>query len=218
MREVEKRRFRFSVGSLMILVAACALLLVPFVWVARQTALLQAERAMADAERARALAVAAETRAVAEQALYRAEVQLAESRIASEAGSSTGQRAKRTAAPSDGAGLWAGLAVNHSVVQRGATNELIVEFTLVNDAERPLDPKITDSRIIIDGVVAGDSGLIFGNGPPARREPLAPGGHLQFTCALGRYVPAPGVHQLVWEGAGFRSPKLTIRVLPEKTP
>ena len=51
-RAIEMRRFRFTVRSLMIAVAVCALLLVPVIWVAQQTALVRAERMRAiDAER-----------------------------------------------------------------------------------------------------------------------------------------------------------------------
>ena len=66
----ERRRFRLSVRSLMIAVAVCALVLVPVIWVARQTALLRAEQMRAiDAER--------RARAEAEQAQYVAQVRAA---------------------------------------------------------------------------------------------------------------------------------------------
>src|SRR5271157_6373034 len=61
----EKRRFRFSVRFLMIVVALCAILLAPIVWEYRQNqrlvlaemrAMQEADRARAEAERARYVA------------------------------------------------------------------------------------------------------------------------------------------------------------------
>src|SRR4051794_49954 len=62
----KQRRFRLSIRSLMIAVAVSAVALVPFLWVARQTALLRAQamraldaerRARAEAERSRYVAL-----------------------------------------------------------------------------------------------------------------------------------------------------------------
>src|SRR4051812_41896433 len=66
MQAAQQRRFHLSLRSLMIFVAACALLLVPVIWVAQQTALLRAEHMRAsDAER-RARAGAARAQYVAQ--------------------------------------------------------------------------------------------------------------------------------------------------------
>jgi hypothetical protein len=94
---------------------------------------------------------------------------------------------------------------------------LIVEFTLVNDGEATIDPKIGASRIVVNGTELEDSGLILGNGPrDARFDALPPGDNLRFVYALGDHFKEPGVYRVSWQGASFRSPEVEFRVLLEK--
>src|SRR3954471_5290452 len=74
MEAVGRRRFRVSVRSLIIAVAVSALALVPFLWVARQTALVRAQEL-------RALAAERMARAEAERARYVAQVQAAQAQF-----------------------------------------------------------------------------------------------------------------------------------------
>ena len=114
-------------------------------------------------------------------------------------------------------GLWAALTANHAVFRRGETNGLNVEFTLVNDGGVTVDPKIGESRIVVNGEELADSGLILGNGPrDARFAALPPGDYLRFSYALGDHFKEPGVYRVSWRGADFRSPEVVFRVLGGK--
>src|SRR5262249_54659957 len=92
-----------------------------------------------------------------------------------------------------------------------------ITFTLVNDGNQVIDPKIPSARIVVNGKPLPDSGLIFGNGPrDARFTALPPGDHLLFGYALGSHFKKPGVYRVHWEGEGFRSPEVVFRVLPKQ--
>ena len=167
MEAVGRRRFRVSVRSLMIAVAVSAMALVPFLWVARQTALVRAQRC------GRGGGTHGEGRGGAVQ--YVAQVQAAQAQLGVEAAGPPARPEAGTTAEDRG-GLWAALAVNHAAFRRGEAKGLYVEFTLVNDGDAPVDPKVGESRIVVDGVELADSGLILGNGPrDARFAALPPG-------------------------------------------
>src|SRR4051812_4594898 len=209
MEAVGRRRFRVSVRSLIIAVAASALALVPFLWVARQTALVRAQAL-------RALEAERMARTEAERSRYVAQVQAAQAQLGEEAaGPSARPEAGSTVA--NRGGLWAALAVNHAAFRRGEAEGLYVEFTLVNDGEATVDPKLGESRIVVDGAELADSGLILGNGPrDARFTALRPGKQLRFGHALGDHFREPGIYRVSWRGAGFRSPEVVVRVLPDE--
>jgi hypothetical protein len=209
MKPTEQRRFRSSIRSLMIAVVVCALLFVPFIWSARQNALLRsAQMQAALAERSANLEL--------ERALYAAQIQSAHAQFASKAKGVADRPEGELPAPKGG-GLWAALGVNHVVFRRGEVKRLNVEFTLVNDGEVTIDPKIAESRIVVNGKELADSGLILGNGPrDARFTALPPGDHLQFGYALGDDFQEPGLYRVSWRGASFQSPEVVFRVLPDK--
>ena len=129
-------------------------------------------------------------RAEAERARYLAQVQLAHVALR-EATATSETRGK----------LWAALSVNHPVFRQAETKALNIEFTLVNDGDAVLDPKIGDSKIIINGKELADSGFILSNGPrDARFDALPPGDHLRFGYALGDHFLEPGVYRVSWRG------------------
>jgi hypothetical protein len=202
----EPRRSRRSVRSLMIAVAVAAFLLTPLAWVARQNAFLRYQQMRAiEAER--------RARVEADQARYAAQLQAAQAQLAAKAGDQPGEG---STVPKRG-GLWAALGVSHAVFGRGELGGLNVEFTLVNDGETTVDPKVGASRIVVNGVELADSGLILGNGPrDARFSALPPGEHLRFGYALGDHFKEPGVYRVSWRGEDFRSPEVVFRVLPGK--
>ena len=205
----EARRFRFSIRSLMITVAVCALLLIPVIWVTRQNALLQIERMRAVEAEQRARAEAAQAQSLAR---FHAAQVLSVSKAVNPADSSEKGLPVR-----ERGGLWAALGVNHVVFHLGEMEGLNVEFTLVNDGEVTMDPKIGESRIVVNGKELADSGLILGNGPrDARFAALPPGQCLRFSYSLGDYFKEPGIYRVSWRGANFRSPEVVFRVLPEK--
>jgi hypothetical protein len=205
--EIARRRFRFSIRSLMIAVLVCAFLLTPIAWLVRQNALLRAEQLRAAAYRQRAVVLGERARA--------------EFLARTRAGNSTREPANAEGAPDPRTerGLWAGLAVNHAVFPSGETSAMQLEFTLTNDGDRTLDPQIGQSRIIINGEELSDPGLLFNNGPrDSRFRALPPGATLQFAYALGSHFEKPGVYRVWWRGEQFRSPEVVFRVLTDEGP
>ncbi len=176
----------------MVAVAFCAFLLALAVWNLRQLEALRRERI--HAEHARALA---EERAVA----------LARSAQAS---------AKLTTPDQKNVGsLWAGLTVNHPIFRAAQTKDLRIEFTLANDGDQVIDPKIQESRIVINGKELSDSGTILSRVQKgARFSALPPGESLQFDCLLGDQFKEPGIYRASWKGTGFHSPEIVLRILP----
>ena len=113
--------------------------------------------------------------------------------------------------------LWAGLSANHPIFKAGQTKDLRIEFTLVNDGDKVIDPKIAESRIVINGKERTDSGLIFSSVEKGTRSrALSPGESLQFSLPLGDQFKEPGTYRISWKGAGFHSPEIVLRVLPEE--
>ena len=113
--------------------------------------------------------------------------------------------------------LWAAVSVNHAVLKQGQTKDLSIEFTLVNDGAKVIDPQIAESRILINGAELSVSGSILSTGlKDAQVKALSPGNNLQFGVALGDHFTEPGTYRVSWKGTGFQSPEIVIRVLPEK--
>jgi len=192
-----QRRFRLSIRTLMTVVALCALLLVPLVWMVRR-AQLQVTMERLAAENARAQAEKAVAQARSAQVVF------------------TANKAGTTDQPKAGS-LWAVLSVNHPLFKAGQTKDLRIEFTLVNDGDGVTDPKISESRIVINGKELADSGLILGSGPnDARFKALSPGDSLQFSLLLGDEFKEPGTYRVSWKGRGFQSPEIVLRILPEE--
>ncbi len=183
----------------MIAVALCTVLLVPLVWMRRQLELqVTMERLAAD-----------NARAQTGRALYAAQVQSAQAALNAGKLGTTDQPKSVS--------LWAALSVNHPVFKAGQTKDLRIEFTLVNDGETVIDPKIPESRIIINGKELSDSGPILSNGlNTAHVKTLSPGNNLQFSVVLGDPFKEQGTYRVSWEGIGFQSEEIEFRVLPDK--
>jgi len=207
MEELARHPFRFSVRSLMIVVLVSAFLLTPIGWRVRQNALIRARQLQAGANREPAIALAEQART---EFLARVNA----------AGPSSGKTQGEGALdPRAERGLWAALAVNHAVFHPGETRDMTIEFTLINDGDKVLDPQIDKSRIIINGKELADSGLILGSGPrDAVFSALPPGATLRFGYALGKHFEEPGVYRVSWLGEDFRAPEVVFRVLREKAP
>jgi hypothetical protein len=113
--------------------------------------------------------------------------------------------------------LWAGLTVNHPNFRAGQTKDLRIEFTLVNDGDKVIDPKIPKSRIVINGKELGDSGLILSRVQMDDRFKASPPGQsLQFDCLLGDQFKESDIYRVSWKGAGFRSQDIVLRILPKE--
>ncbi len=128
-----------------------------------------------------------------------------------------GEGLKAAPAPrADSKPLWAGLSINRPVFQEGRTGDRQITFTLVNDGDKVIDPKVASSKLSVNGKPLADSAFILGNGPRDDRfEALPAGDHLVFAYALGSYFDRPGVYRVCWEGKSFRSADLVFRVLPK---
>ena len=113
--------------------------------------------------------------------------------------------------------LWAGLSANHPIFRAGQANDLRIEFTLVNDGDQVIEPKIPESRIVINGKELSDSGTILSSVQKGTRvKALPPGENLQFDCLVGDQFKEPAIYRVSWKGADFHSPEVVLRILPDR--
>jgi hypothetical protein len=185
----------------MVAVALCALLLALAVWTFRQAEALRLARLQAE-----------QARAVAEEARVVAEVRAALLARSAQAAAKLG-----TADQTKVGSLWAGLSVNHPIFRAGQTKDLRIEFTLVNDGDKVIDPRIPESQIVINGKELSDSGSILSSVEEGTRFKALPRGEsLRFDRVLGDRFKQPGVYRVSWKGAGFQSSEIVLRILPEE--
>jgi len=185
----------------MVAVALCTLLLALVVWTFRQAEALRLARLQAE-----------QARAVAEEARVVAEVRASLLARSAQAAAKLG-----TANQTKVGSLWAGLSVNHPIFRAGQTKELRIEFTLVNDGDKVMDPKIPESRIVINGKELSDSRMILGSFQDGTRvKGLPPGESVQFDCLLGDRFEEPAIYRVSWKGAGFQSSDIVLRILPDE--
>jgi RNA polymerase sigma factor (sigma-70 family) len=115
--------------------------------------------------------------------------------------------------------LWAAITVSSPIFREGESGALQINFTLVNDGKKVIDPRIGASRLFINGKELKDSARIFNNGPHDDRDTALPAGdYLHFGYALGRHFAKPGVYRVSWRGEGFEASEIVFRVLPKKDP
>jgi hypothetical protein len=112
------------------------------------------------------------------------------------------------------ANLWAALTVNDSTFKQGQTKELRIEFRLVNDGDKVIDPKIAESHMVINGKELTDIGSVFGKYAPLKA--LSPGESLRFDWLMGDYFKEPGTYEVSWKGVDFQSSKIVFRIMSEK--
>ena len=206
---IARRRSGVSIRALMISVALCALILTPFVLLYRRA---QAERERAVMAVAEAARTQAEIAATQRAATLAAQSPFNNSNATSTHPTITGSQA------SSPTSLWAALTVNHPLFEQGHTKDLTIEFNLVNDGNKVIEPRIQDSVIVVNGDELADSSSMLGRGSKnSRFQSLPPGGHLQFSCALGDRFDKPGIYGVSWKGTGFQSPEIKIRILPRRT-
>ena len=111
--------------------------------------------------------------------------------------------------------LWATVSVGDSKFQEGETKELMINFTVTNDGNSTVDPKIDLSKIVVNGKELDDSAWIFANGPrDANWNALPPGGTLRFAYNLAKYFQASRVYRISWKGPAFEAPTIEFRVVP----
>jgi hypothetical protein len=120
--------------------------------------------------------------------------------------------------------LWAALSVPHPAFREGeltqatpgaGRNPFQVDFVVVNDGDKAINPELGASKLFINGKELEDWGFIVANGPKDNRwEALPAKDNLSFGYGLGKYFEKPGIYRLVWKGKHFQSPELVFRVLP----
>ncbi len=215
-------RYRLSIRTLMIVIALCALLVAAAVWTYRGFEAAARERRLAvvariQAELARAEAAAA--RAQAEKQSYLAQISSAKAAFDDAMTGADDQPKPKlwSHAPGQQGSLWAAVSVNHAAFEQGQTKDLRLEFILVNDGDKAIDPKIAESRIVINGKEVVDPGLILGTlQKDVRLNAMLPGDHLQFGLVLGDRFKEPGIYRVSWKGTGFQSPEIMLRILPDR--
>ena len=182
----------------MIAIALCAVLLTLIAWMNRQVReQVREQRVLAQLARDEAL----RARFLAQASSAQAALNAAKLRPTTKA--MTGN-------------LWAALTVNHSTFKQAQTKDLRIEFSLVNDGDKVIDPKITESHIVINGKELVESGSVFGSVPKdVGIKPLAPGEGLQFSVLLGDHFKEPGIYQVSWKGVSFQSSEIVFRILPD---
>jgi RNA polymerase sigma factor (sigma-70 family) len=113
-----------------------------------------------------------------------------------------------------GKGLWAALGVGRPLFQVGEKGGPKLTFGLVNDGDKAIDPKISSSKMLVNGKALPGFMRALDRPNEARFRSLPPGDYLLFTVVLGDYFKKPGVYRLSWEAEDFRAPELVFRVLP----
>lgn len=114
--------------------------------------------------------------------------------------------------------LWAGLSINRSLFREGQTEDLQFYFAVVNDGHMIVDPKIEDTRIIVNGAELKEAGMpVFRNGlRPMNFNALKPGDAIEIMPVLGTYFGKSGTYQVSFKGADFETPPVVFRVLPKQ--
>lgn len=88
---------------------------------------------------------------------------------------------------------------------------LYIEFKLENKSAVTQNPKINQSKLLLNGKELPESSMIFGNGPRDQRFTALPAGQsLNFSHDLRVYVRQPGRYQLVWKGENYSSNSLSV--------
>jgi hypothetical protein len=108
--------------------------------------------------------------------------------------------------------------VNQPIFREGHdTNLLQINFTLVNDGDAVIDPKIPGyPRLFVNGKELDLSKRPGSFIRDDRWTALPPGDFLLFGLGLGQDFDKAGVYKVYWQGDGFRSPEIVFRVLPKK--
>jgi hypothetical protein len=115
--------------------------------------------------------------------------------------------------------LWAAVSVSQPVVNwdADAAPPFMIHFGLVNDGDKPVNPAVESSQLLINGKALKDWEFIVSNGLRAQGwNLLPPGESLLFGYNMGRYFQDPGVYKVAWKGAGFQAPDVVFRVMPRK--
>jgi hypothetical protein len=114
--------------------------------------------------------------------------------------------------------LWASISVSHPVFVKGVASEpFMIHFALVNDGDKPVNPDLGSSQLLVNGKKLKDWQFIVSQGPrDARWQALPAGDYLAFGYALGKHFEEPGTYKVSWKSQGFESPEIVFRVMSKK--
>lgn len=119
--------------------------------------------------------------------------------------------------------IWAAISVPEPIFYEGWTNQIIMDFAVVNDGGKPfvVTPCINTSKLVINGEELSGKDLDdfhfnLNNGPRETSNPLPPGRGFSFNKSIGHYFQRPGVYSVVWKGDCFESSPVVFRVMPRQ--
>lgn len=128
-----------------------------------------------------------------------------------------------------GVKLWAAVKVSDPVLdwdnlawELDTRGPFMIHFYVVNDGDKVVDPKLTSSRLFINGKECkGKDGInwprIVASGPvDDRNNALPPGDYTGFGFDFGSYFKEPGIYRVKWKGEGFEASEVVFRVMPRK--
>ena len=109
--------------------------------------------------------------------------------------------------------FWAGISINQPVF-RGSTAGLNLSFALVNDGKTVIDPKISSSKLVVNGKEI--SVFLITSGPEDNKFSRLPSGdYILFARNFGEAFKNSGTYHIYWKGDEFRSSEIVLRVLPD---
>jgi hypothetical protein len=119
--------------------------------------------------------------------------------------------------------LWAGLSVNHALYTSGWTNEMVMEFAVLNEGTKPaaINPCIDHSTLVVNGAeLTGKDRQWFSfnlaNGPRPNDPLPAARGTSIVKSGFGQFFDRPGIYKVVWKSDCFESYPVTFRVMPRQ--
>ena len=115
--------------------------------------------------------------------------------------------------------LWAAISASTPIRDWPAlsVDVFMVQFGLVNDGDKTVDPEIESSQLLVNGKQLENWDHIIGNGPRSKNwKALAPKDHVHFGYALGKHFEEPGIYKLKWKGKDFESAEIVLRVMPKR--
>jgi hypothetical protein len=110
--------------------------------------------------------------------------------------------------------LWAAISINQPIFEQGQLDKLQLYVGVVNDGDRPVDPKLESSQLFVNGKALKDWQYTMSNGIRDNRfNRLPPGDYLCPAPGIGRYFKTPGIYKVILKGDGYASNEIVFRVL-----
>ena len=113
--------------------------------------------------------------------------------------------------------LWSAISVSSPLIHEYSSNDWGLYFSLVNDADKVINPQIGSSHLYINGKEPEDWNFVINNGLRSSYDKgLPPGKFILFNYSLKqRYFSKPGIYRVLWQGADFKTEEVVVRVMPK---